>query len=334
MAADGSDRVLLRTGGDPSLSPNATQVAYTSTGRWYPESNSEIFVMNSDGNGVRNLTDDPIGPEWPDDREAVWSPDGTQIAFTRDDSFILNEEYVPGIWIANAAGTEFTPVIGPGSHPDWSPDGKHFVFVAFGGIWVSDTDGRNVRFLTDSGEVANFPVWSPDGKQIAFHRFRGSGASYDVWVIDADGTDERLLIRDAMEPDWQRKVPGEPVCSFASVTPSILERADRTLRKVRVSVPNDAGGNPVAVQITGVTQDELTGQVPDAMRVPRQDRVRLRAELGRATDGRVYEIAFRATGSAGVQCTGKALVEVRRDQYAASDSAPPSYDSFTPRTTP
>jgi WD40 repeat protein len=334
MAADGSDQVLLRRGGDPSISPDGTQVAYGATARWYPESNEEVFVANADGNDVRNLINDPLGPEWPDDREPVWSPDGRRIAFVRDDSFYVNEEYVHGIWIANAEGTEFTPVIGPAAQPDWSPDGKRFVFSAYGDIWVSDADGYNVRFLTGSLEGDSYPVWSPDGKQIAFQRYRGSGAAYDVWVVDADGSNERLAIADATEPDWQPKVPGEPVCSYVSVWPSVLQPADRTLRKVWLSVPADPSGNPVAVEITGVTQDELVGLVPDALRVPRRDRVRLRAEHSRAGDGRVYEIAFKAADGQGGECTGTASVEVRRDQYPATNSAPPSYNSFTPRTTP
>jgi TolB protein len=332
-AADGSDRVQLRTGGDPSISPDGTQIAYGATGRWYPESNAEIFVMNADGSGVRNLTNDPVGPEWPDDREAVWAPDGKHLAFVRDNSFYVREEWVPGIWLANAEGTEFTPVIGPATQPDWSPDGKHLVFRAYGDLWVSDADGRGVRLLTSSPEIS-FPVWSPDGKQIAFQRFRCCGGVYDVWVIDADGSNERVAIPDAMEPDWQPKVPGEPACSYVTVSAPVLQPVDRSLRKVTLAVPADAGGHPVAVEITGVRQDELVGLVPDAVRVPRRDRVRLRAELGRSSDGRVYEIAFKATDVQGAACTGTAIVEVRRDQFSASNSVPASYDSFTPRTTP
>jgi hypothetical protein len=134
-----------------------------------------------------------------------------------------------------------------------------------------------------------------------------------------------------MEPDWQRKVPGEPVCSFASVTPSILERADRTLRKVRVSVPNDAGGNPVAVQITGVTQDELTGQVPDAMRVPRQDRVRLRAST-RSPSGqpaaRVSSARARRSSRCGATSTPPATPH--RRATTPSPRGPPPSTSISP----
>ena len=40
------------------------------------ELNSEVFVANSDGSNVQNLTSHPAFDGWP-----AWSPDGTQIAF-------------------------------------------------------------------------------------------------------------------------------------------------------------------------------------------------------------------------------------------------------------
>lgn len=54
--------------------------------------NFEIFVMNANGSGVTQLTHDPA-----EDREPVWSPDGSKIVFvsTRDgnyDIFVMNAD--------------------------------------------------------------------------------------------------------------------------------------------------------------------------------------------------------------------------------------------------
>jgi hypothetical protein len=72
------------------------------------------------------------------------------------------------------------------------------------------------------------------------------------------------------------------------------------------------------------------GMVRDARRV-RGNRVSLRAERYPNGDGRVYRVAFRATGRDGLSCEGDVRVGVRRHKHAAAaDSAPPAYDSLRP----
>ena len=65
-------------------SPDGTKIAFTSN---YQGGQYDIFVVNSDGSGTPvNLTDNYVGPPdytRIDDEGAAWSPDGTQIAFTR-----------------------------------------------------------------------------------------------------------------------------------------------------------------------------------------------------------------------------------------------------------
>ena len=64
--------------GSPTWSPDGTKIAYTRRDTF---TNSEVYVMNADGTGVRNLTNDPAF-----DFESDWAPDGKQIAFTSDRS--------------------------------------------------------------------------------------------------------------------------------------------------------------------------------------------------------------------------------------------------------
>jgi Tol biopolymer transport system component len=154
---------------------------------------------------------------------------GSRIAFTsfRKGSFDL--------YVMTADGSKqrrlTTPAGGNNSSPAWSPDGRripfeggrgaclldyHFVGGRNAGsgdvdISVMNADGSGLRRVTDGPGVDCAPVWSPDGRKIAFQRSlvrregdRVVGADYDVYVVNADGSDERNLTGDALSvrPIW------------------------------------------------------------------------------------------------------------------------------------
>ena len=113
------------------------------------------------------------------------------------------------IYVANADGSnlrqlKLPPGLACGS-PDWSPDGK---LVACDAWYLTRREnyaaGRLTLVPVDGGEVTDLgpgamPSWSPDGKQIAFCRY---GAGRGVWVMNADGTDEKLIDGAGWGVDW------------------------------------------------------------------------------------------------------------------------------------
>ena len=164
----------------------------------------DIFVMNTDGSGVVNLTNTPFLEH--DERAPAWSPDGTQIAFTdRPD----DEARYEAIEKMNADGTARALVGGwyiDSSRPDWSPGGEE---IAFGSCEASDEfeipcavaarkpDGTAPRQIV--GPDAFDPSWSPDGKRIAFARVA------DLYVANSNGTNiTQITATPAREsaPDW------------------------------------------------------------------------------------------------------------------------------------
>ena len=73
-----------------------------------------------------------------------------------------------------------------------------------GGLHTIDADGQHEVRLGINGDN---PAWSPDGKRIAFCRWHWTGAEStpDIYVADADGSNERrLTTSDAYEcgPRW------------------------------------------------------------------------------------------------------------------------------------
>jgi hypothetical protein len=73
-----------------------------------------------------------------------------------------------------------------------------FQTVSGGSIYAIGADGTNLRYLT----MGMDPALSPDGRQVAFTRWEGPGhgAPGSLWVINIDGTGERVLHSDVKQP--------------------------------------------------------------------------------------------------------------------------------------
>jgi Tol biopolymer transport system component len=91
---------------------------------------------------------------------------------------------------------------------DISPDGKQVVFYAHQdtpkptAIFKINIDGTGVTRLTSDGHMDTLPVFSPDGKKILYMSDRLSPGSFDTWIMDADGSHQRVLIKGAFAPNW------------------------------------------------------------------------------------------------------------------------------------
>jgi WD40-like Beta Propeller Repeat len=80
-------------------------------------------------------------------------------------------------------------------------------------IYISNVDGSDAKPLTKGPKTDWYSRFSPDGKQVIFNRSKldwtiETDANYperwDTWIINSDGTGERLLIPNSTWANWTR----------------------------------------------------------------------------------------------------------------------------------
>jgi len=167
----------------PSWSPDASKIVWAT----YPadsESGTDatLWVMNADGSDKRPLAEDLHG-DW-----AVWSPDGTQVAFSRCGEQVGDQE----ICVIGADGNglrELTQGCGDVA-PAWGPDGRIY-FLRGSSIYAMSADGSGVTQVTKGYDIADFGL-SPDGKTLAIH----DSANDRILAVAVDGSGSPTTLLD------------------------------------------------------------------------------------------------------------------------------------------
>jgi len=147
MNADGSNPTQLTTAAginvSPDWSPDGTKITFSSA----RDGHGEVYVIDVDGANEARLTFTAPGYE---STNSVFSPDGTQIAFTITTT----------------------------------------TFPLAGNVFVMDADGSNQSQVTffPSTDYALVPQWTPDGERLLFTHSPDGGGLEDITVINADGS--------------------------------------------------------------------------------------------------------------------------------------------------
>lgn len=208
----------METVSNPAISPDGKTVVFSRgwVDKMKDQSRSNLWVVNSDGSRLRELT----SGAWRDSNP-VWSPDGQRIAFLSDRD---GTSQLHVMWFDNREVLQLTHVQRPPAALAWSPDGKWIAFTqlvpdedpilnikmpkkAEGAQWaktptlvdrlswgsdglgplprgfthvfvVDAITGGVPKQMTDGKYNHRAPAWSADGKTIFISAIRKPDADY------------------------------------------------------------------------------------------------------------------------------------------------------------
>jgi dipeptidyl aminopeptidase/acylaminoacyl peptidase len=225
VSASGGQPVRLTEGGkgagdprtaadrDPQWSPDGKWILFE-TGR---RGNSDLGVVSRDGLTTTLLTTSPA-----DEGSAVWSPDGTHIAYVERSPehfsgrlFVAEFDTASGRFKSDAKAIYTAKEDRGGGwsirRPEWTPDGKALAVVlqdsGWDKVYLISADGGAPQAITTGQSEDENPVFSPDGKQIAFVSNRDNAEERRIWIADSDGGHPHPL------PRIRTGIDGEPIWS-------------------------------------------------------------------------------------------------------------------------
>jgi Tol biopolymer transport system component len=226
----------------PDWSPDGESFAalgYVSESTW------SIYVFDVDGENLERLT--TTNDVW--DGDPSWSPDGSQIVFTR---IYPAQNYRAEIWVMNANGGNQRWLGIEGGAAKWSPDGTRLVYHSMKNdsydIYTCSIDGTDEQQLTSTTPGELTPAWSPDGSQIVTTVVTdvGDGFVHQVYVMNSDGTNARALTDEEAGGATPRWSPDGSLIAFKSGGEVQIINADGTnIRRVTNSPTDVKAINPV-----------------------------------------------------------------------------------------
>ena len=161
-----------------------------------------ITIQEVDGSDARTIPPPAPGLAW----HIAWAPDGRRLAVA------VFGDPARSLWVIRDDGQDPVRIAEADnvSRPSWHPDGEHLTFSltndATTEVHVTRSDGTHDRVVYSEAAPGTYAVFSatfsPDGSQILFDA--GTDSGYDIFVMDADGSNVRRITRTGTDynPSW------------------------------------------------------------------------------------------------------------------------------------
>jgi dipeptidyl aminopeptidase/acylaminoacyl peptidase len=196
IAAEGGPPKLLARDSPPrgrdvasrriTWSPDGSRLAFVARRGPGNRGDDQIHVVASDGTGERVLAGSKA-----DEEEPIWSPNGTQIAFSsglgrQRDVYVVHADGTKKVNVTSSRGWD--------GEPAWSPDGATLSFEREAGLYLVPASGGAARLLTRYGSPSH-SAWSSDGSRLSFMG-RGACLKWGIVVIPSSGGEPDLITND------------------------------------------------------------------------------------------------------------------------------------------
>jgi LysM repeat protein len=180
--ATGEQTGIASGASQPAFNKDGSLLAYRS---WNLDTRGIFFrdFIGGRGGQVTRFVEDGL---------PSWSPDGFSFAFaTRREG-----DRVPRIYKGDQQGQNDFSLNFQGEYVSTFPDGRLLVKGCLPsgdcGVFILGANGGGeTKISNEQGDTA--PTVSPDGKRIAFMSAGRGGANWEIWVMDASGTNPRRL---------------------------------------------------------------------------------------------------------------------------------------------
>jgi len=207
----------------PCWSPDGSQIVFVSSLGGAPE----LWSASPDGGPLTRLTVGMGGIGHLASFMPVWSPTGRHVAY------VSNKTGADEIWLWSADGAPDRQLTGLGARIEalaWAPDGESLAVAAntYGtfDIFRADVQSGSTRKLTSDSLYEVYPQFTPDGR-IIYVRLNESWTDHDVILMNGDGSEPRVVLRDTDYFDYHYgRTFGYPLVSPDGR--SFLFRSDRS----------------------------------------------------------------------------------------------------------
>lgn len=168
----------------------------------FRKSQYDIYVIAADGSREVRITESPENDLW-----VAWWPGGHCLLYSAERSSSS------GLLFIKTDGSNPQALRGLPGHvtqPSVSPDGKKIAFMSRQGteshIYVISATGPDAPIKVTSTGPSNWnPAWSPDSKRILFFSNRLGRGRDQIFVANANGSNETQLTKDEFNntfPSW------------------------------------------------------------------------------------------------------------------------------------